>query len=569
MTLPLPSHAKPACPPVEPAESAVTNWQTIDGIQLKQLMLAGLAWLNVHQKIVNALNVFPIPDGDTGTNMLLTMQAALREVEREASPSVGTMAHGIAHGALMGARGNSGVILSQIWRGFARGLDAQAYMDSDLFARAMQEARDTAYKGVMRPVEGTILTVVCDTATAAQAAADERTELPKMLERMVAAADESVRRTPELLPVLREAGVVDAGGKGFFLILEGMLKHMHGQPLDTPAGAVLPLQAIDLSRVGESIEAGQDFEVVLDFTPTDPLDLSCFFPAMEQMGTSIQLGQDDSFYRLHIHVPLEKRYEPIEYAMRLGTVTRIAMENLQVQMRERSAPTEPEPLRIASLTSDQIAVVAVVPGAGLARVFASLDAAAIVSGGQTMNPSTEEILAAFEALPSERIIILPNNKNIQLAAEQTAVLTGKQVVVVPTRSIPQGIAAMLAYQRDGDLAAIARSMTQAIQGVETGEITRAIRSVGLNGVQVQEGQLIGLHNGELVQTGESLEELLLALLNIIHAEKRELITLYWGADLTPAKADALADHVRDSFPGLEVEIHEGGQPHYPLILSVE
>jgi uncharacterized protein len=556
-------------PPSPLPHETESEWGILDGSQFKVLMFAGLTWLNVHQQVVNALNVFPIPDGDTGTNMLLTMQAAWREVEGEDSTSASKIAHGIAHGALMGARGNSGVILSQVWRGFARSMDAQPRLDGAALARAMLEARETAYKGVMRPVEGTILTVVHDTATAAQSAAAEQLDIPHMLERMVEAADLSVRRTPDLLPVLRDAGVVDAGGKGFFFILEGMLKCVHGQPLESPAGVVVPLHAVDLSRVTESIEEGQDFEVVVDFMPSAPLDLSTFFPALEKMGTSVQLGQGDSIYRLHIHVPLEKRYEPIECAMGLGTVTRIAMENLQAQVHERAVSPEKEPYRLATIAPDQIAAVAVVPGAGLARVFASLGVAAIVSGGQTMNPSTEEILAAFEALPSDRIAILPNNKNIQLAAEQTAALTKKQVVVIPTRSIPQGIAAMLAYQREGELAAVAQSMQRAINGVETGEITRAIRTTEWNGVQVKEGQLIGMHNGDLVQTGETLESTLLDLLRTMGAETRELITLYWGAELTAAKADALADHVRDAFPALEVEIHEGGQAHYPFILSVE
>jgi len=546
-----------------------SDWQIIDGTQWKELILASLSWLGLHQQIVNGLNVFPIPDGDTGTNMLLTMQAALREVEHADIASVSKMAHGIAHGALMGARGNSGVILSQIWRGFARGLDAQHAMDGESLARAMLEARDTAYKGVMRPVEGTILTVVHDTASAAQTAALRNCDFAGVLACMVEAADQSVRRTPELLAVLREAGVVDAGGKGFFLILEGMLKRVQGQPLEAPVETLLPLSSINLSRADEMIEPGQDFEVVVDFAPAEPLDMARIQPALEKIGTSIQIGQGDSFYRMHIHVPLDKRYEPIEYSMGLGTVLRISMENLQAQVVEKQTAPEKGNLRIQPLASGEIAVIAVVPGAGLARVFASLGIAALVPGGQTMNPSTEEILAAFESLPTEDIIILPNNKNIQLAAEQTAALTKKHVKVVPTRSIPQGIAAMLAFQRIGELETIAESMTQAIDTVETGEITRASRSAGLNGVQVKEGQFIGLRNGDLVLTGESCEGLLIDLLRTMGAETHELISLYWGADLTPTKATSLADHVRDVFPKVEVEIHEGGQPHYLLIVSVE
>jgi len=541
----------------------------IDGRLLKRLVRAGLVWLNTNQQVINSLNVFPVPDGDTGTNMSLTMQAAFQEITESDSSNAGLVAHSIAHGALMGARGNSGVILSQIWRGIARSLDSKSEIDPAAFARAWQEARDTAYKGVVRPVEGTILTVASDIALEAERAYVEGCSLAEVMDRIVVAADRSVQRTPELLPVLQEAGVVDAGGKGLFFFLEGMLRYLEGKQLDQPVDAVPPLSSLDLKRAGEFIEEGQDFEVIVDFSPTSPLDVPWFYRQLETMGTSIQVGQGDEFYRLHIHVPAEKRYDPIDLTIQLGTISKVAIENLQEQTEGRMTREPAGRIEFRKVQPGQIAAVAVTPGAGLTRVFASLGVSAVVPGGQSMNPSTQEILSSFADLPAEKIIILPNNKNILLAAQQTSALTGKEIAIVPSRSIPQGIAAMLAFQNDGDLKAVSSAMIQAVDGIESGELTQATRTVEMNGIPVAEGQFIGLHNGDLVVTGKNLEEALLNLLGKMKADSRELITLYWGEDLSPSQANQLADKVRVEYPAQQVEMYEGGQPHYFLILSVE
>jgi DAK2 domain fusion protein YloV len=561
------SHPSPQDTSLPPMPAAPVHM--VDGFLLKRLIFASLSWLNTNQQTVNALNVFPVPDGDTGTNMSLTMQAAWHEIARLDLDSAGEVAHNVAHGALIGARGNSGVILSQIWRGIARSLDAKPVMDAPAFAHALREARDTAYKGVVRPVEGTILTVASDIATAATSAADSGCHFVELLERVVFAADTSVNRTPDLLPVLRQAGVVDAGGKGLFFLLEGMLRMMQDQPLDQPVSVLPHISALDLSRVGELIEEGQDYEVIVDFTPDAPLDLPKFYQRLEEIGTSIQIGQGDNLYRVHIHVPAANRYAPIDYAIELGLVSKVAIENLQEQTgngHNRPAADHPP---LAVVEPGQIAAVVVSPGAGLTRVFASLGVSAVIPGGQTMNPSTQEILSAFADLPTDKIVILPNNGNILMAAQQTAGLTSKKVTVVPARTIPEGVAAMLAFQREGELDSVTRAMTQAMEGVESGEVTRATRSVEMNGVQVSEGQFIGLHNDNLVVVGASVEEALLSLLQKMELEKRELITLYWGEDLDAPAADRLADKVREAFPRQEVEIHPGGQPHYYFILSVE
>jgi len=354
----------------------------IDGQAFKRLIEAALTWLRTNQQVVNSLNVFPVPDGDTGTNMVLTMQAAYEEVETSSERNLGRMAHAIAHGALMGARGNSGVILSQLLRGFARALDDQPVLDGPSLVRAFQAARDTAYKGVVRPVEGTILTVAKDTAQAVEAALAETGDPIVILQRAVEAADKSVQRTPELLPVLRDAGVVDSGGKGLFFILEGMLRYIDGLPLDTAVASVQPLAAMNLENTMDTIEPGQDFEVVVDFRPHNDLDLPSFYQSLEQIGTSIQVGEGDGIYRMHIHVPTEKRYEPIDYIMGLGTVTKVAIENLIAQMNEVDSPCGDGKLTLAPVEPGQIAVVAVAPGAGIARVFASLGVAAIIEAAR-------------------------------------------------------------------------------------------------------------------------------------------------------------------------------------------
>jgi len=541
----------------------------LDGQALKRLIEAALTWLRTNQDVVNALNVFPVPDGDTGTNMVLTMQAAWDEIKNSPEEHFGKMSKAVAHGALMGARGNSGVILSQLWRGFAKAAEAHPALTAEVFAQGLASARDTAYKGVVRPVEGTILTVAKDIAAAAEEALPRVNDPIELLEIVVQAADASVERTPELLPVLKEAGVVDSGGKGLFFILEGMLRHVDGQPLDKALTAVKPLASLNLEHAHEAIEPGQDYEVVLDFKPHQPLDLEAFYTDLEEMGTSIQVGEGDGMYRLHIHVPTENRYKPIDYAMGLGTVTKVQIENLMAQMEEQSGESEGTRYELANVEPGQIAVVAVAPGAGIAQVFASLGAAAIVEGGQTMNPSTQDILRAFENLPTDKIIILPNNKNVILAAQQAKEVTVKHVVVIPSRTVPQGLAAMLAFDPDGDLEDVAEAMTESMSDVISGEITVATRTVEIDGIAVREGQHIALLNGKLVLAADGLDDAVLGLLRQAEAEERELITLFYGDNLPKSEAHRLADVIREAYPDLEIEVQFGGQPHYPLILSVE
>ncbi len=540
----------------------------LDGQGLKALIEAGMTWLKTNQQTVNALNVFPVPDGDTGTNMVLTIQAAYSEISKSGEKNIGKVAHAIAQGALMGARGNSGVILSQLFRGFARALDNLETMDSPLLIKALAEARNTAYKGVVRPVEGTILTVAKDAALAAEKTLSETDDMNVILEKMVAAAEESVRHTPELLPILKQAGVVDSGGKGLFYIIEGMWRYLKGQTLDTAVTTVQPLSAMNIEETAESIEPGQDYEVVVDFRPAQPLDLESFYHELSQIGTSIQVGEGDGIYRMHIHVPTEKRYQPIDYTMGLGTITKVSIENLLAQMN-KDAPKQTPKLQLAMVEPGQVAVVAVSPGIGISRIFASLGAAAIVEGGQTMNPSTEEILHAIENLPTDKIVVLPNNKNIILAAQTAASMTVKKVAIIPSKSIPQGLSAMLRLDPDGKYERIADEMSNALKDVETGEVTIATRSVDINGVHITQGEVIGLYNGQVVESGSTLEEACLGLLAKAHTDERERITLFYGDNISRNEVNLIVDKIRAAYPHHEIELHDGGQPHYQFIIAIE
>ena len=533
------------------------------------MVKASLSWLRVNQQAINALNVFPVPDGDTGTNMLLTMQAAWAEVDKVDGATMHRIAHAVAHGALMGARGNSGVILSQLWRGFARGLDNKSAMNAADFAVAMREGCNTAYKGVIRPVEGTILSISRAAAEAAEFSAKTTDDLMLIFEQVLAAAHEAVARTPTQLDVLRQAGVVDAGGQGLAVIFDGMLRHLKGEPVDLePIAATL---AFAPGAMLEGIEAGQDYELVFDLKPRPSLDWDAMYRELSKFGTSIQVGGGDDALKIHIHVPTESFYRTQEYAFTLGTITKIAVENLQEQLAElQAAGAKPRGADHASrLTPSDIATIVVAPGDGFADVFQSLGASYVVPGGQTMNPCTEDFIKAIQALPCERAILIPNNGNVILAARQAAELAGRQVAVAATRTVPQGIAAMLAFNPQAELEANLQAMDASAQHVRTGEVTIATRTVEMSGVKVAEGQPIGLLDDVLVAAGETIDAVVWQLLEKMDAAERELITLYYGASATAEEAEALAGAVRERYSHLEVEVIAGGQPHYPYIFSAE
>ncbi|MCL4257343.1 MAG: DAK2 domain-containing protein [Anaerolineales bacterium] len=551
--------------------ATILQHRPVDGNGVRSLALAAFGWLEANKQSVNALNVFPVPDGDTGTNMVLTMKSAIEEMHKTAEQSAGKVLEAVARGALMGARGNSGVILSQLWRGFARAADGKDLLTAEDLARGFSESRDTAYKGVVRPVEGTILTVSKDMATAAEEAIASGVKDPiQLLESVLKAADASVRHTPELLPILKEAGVVDSGGKGLYFLIEGMLRWVRGQQVRQAESIIAPIASLNLENSLEAVEEGQDYEVVVDFRPNGELTLPAFYAELEKMGTSIQVGEGEGMFRMHIHVPTEKRYEPIDYIMTLGTVTNVAIENLMAQMDDITAQAKGRgEYTVRPIAPGQIAVVAVAPGAGIARHFADLGVAAIIEGGQTMNPSTADILKSFENLPTDKVVILPNNKNIALAAQSAAELTVKEAVVLPTTSVPQGLAAMLVWDPTGELEPVSEAMRKAAAAVQTGEVTTATRSVELDGVKVKDGQIIGLHNGKLKVAAEDVEKASLSLLKEMKFEDMEVLSIFYGEEVDAQVAESVANTIRQAYPDQEIEVQHGGQPHYQFIFAAE
>ncbi|NIV29765.1 MAG: DAK2 domain-containing protein [Anaerolineae bacterium] len=533
-----------------------------DGRGLKRLVGAGLAWLERHQAAINALNVYPVPDGDTGTNMLLTMQSAYQEIQDSPEEEVSIIAQKVAHGALMGARGNSGVILSQIFRGFARSLEGVDAFDSVQFAAALREAAVMAYKGVIKPVEGTILTVARETSEVAVNAAASSEDLTYVLERAVQEARDSVTRTPTLLSVLAEAGVVDAGGQGLYVILEGMLRYARGERLTIDADLA---EDMDLHALHLDSEEGYGYDIQY-VIQGEGLNVEEIRATISSMGDCALVVGDTRAVKVHVHSP--EPGTPINYGASVGSISRVIVENMQEQYQDFVLSKAQQPMAPVEPLSG-IGTVVVAPGPGLTTVFESLGASLVVSGGQTMNPSTEELLQAVENTPADEVIILPNNKNIVMAAEQAKSLSEKQVEVVPTITVPQGISALLALNYQADLATNVRTMIEATEAIETAEITQAVRSVQIDGMEVGEGEVIGLVNGRLKVKGERPDMVALEALGTMDAKQYEIITLYYGESITADDAQQLADEIAERYPEQEIEVVDGGQPHYHYILSAE
>ena len=532
-----------------------------DGQGLKRLLNAGLVWLEQHTAVINSLNVFPVPDGDTGTNMYLTLQAACQEIANSPERQVGVIAQQASRGALMGARGNSGVIFSQILRGLAQGLKDKEDFYCVEFARALKQGATIAYQAVIKPVEGTILTVVRESGEAAVTVSTQLTDLCELFEYVVHTARESVARTPHLLPVLRDAGVVDAGGQGLFVILEGMAKYLRGEEM---TGDIALSEAVDLQATQDEAGYGYDVQYLLQ---GKELDVAQIRAGISAMGDCPLVVGDSTTIKVHVHVL--NPGDPLNYGAQHGALSRVIVENMQEQYQDfimgRAAPVLP----MENETELETASVVVSPGPGLDRLFESLGANVIVSGGQTMNPSIELLLQAVDDAPAPDVVILPNNSNIILAAQQAQALSSKRVRVIPTKTVPQGVSAMLAYNYNADLNANARAMERSIQEVQTAEVTTAVRDVRLDGLEVQAGQVIALIDGELKIAGEALDAVAEEILEHMNADEVEIFTFYYGETVTEENAQALVERLALRYPDVEIEVVEGGQPHYHYIISAE
>ncbi|MBI4297616.1 MAG: DAK2 domain-containing protein [Chloroflexi bacterium] len=524
----------------------------ITGQGFKEMMAAGARSLERQAQAIDSLNVFPVPDGDTGTNMLLTMRSTLAEASRCSERGAGMVAQAMARGALMGARGNSGVILSQILRGMAQGLKGKERLDGPGLSLALKEAVAAAYKGVSQPVEGTILTVLREAAAAAQG--QNGKDVVALMEMVVSEARASVLRTPHLLPVLRQAGVVDAGGQGLLAILEGALRYLRGERLDEEAEA--PSPSYRALAVLEEADYGYCTEFLLS---GQGLSEKAVRKQLSQWGESVMVVGDEALLRIHIHTHDSGRV--LSYAVTLGTLSQVKIENMLEQRREVVGKGEPQALPLAP--------VAVAAGEGLARLLSSLGASAIVPGGQTMNPSVEELLRAVESVASEKVILLPNNPNIIPAAQQAAGLAQKRVEVVPARSIPQGIAALLALSYEASFEDNLERMRQALARVKTGEVTRATRSNQWGDLFIKKGDFLGLLEGEPAVTGRTPVAALKGLLLKMCPGEEGLVTIYYASEEDGAALASLRPWMRRRLPGQEMEIVCGGQPHYHYIVSVE
>ena len=539
---------------------------SIGGREFKEMFDIATKWLEKSAADIDAMNVFPVPDGDTGTNMLLTMRSSVDEASQPNNSSVATVVQAMAHGALMGARGNSGVILSQIWNGLAQGLQDKQTVSGKDFAEALEQASILAYRGIMDPVEGTILTVIRETAAASKTQAEsDNNGLIEVMETAVNAAAESVANTPTLLPVLREARVVDAGGQGLYTILDGALRYLRGEaetmqfrkPQVIASSIPQPVKIVKISTPHE-VPFGYCTEFMLKGDGFDPEKIKT---KLKKEGESLIVVGDKNNVRIHIHTLAPGSI--IRYGTSLGTLHQVSIRNMDEQHQDFLEAQKGKNPEVDTAT------IAVVAGEGLAEVFTSLGVTAIVSGGQTMNPSTKDILQAVKTVSSDKIIILPNNKNIILTAQQVQSLTEKRVEVVPTKTIPQGVAALLAFDYEADYNANVEIMQEAITTVKTIEITRAVRSTHLDGLNIKKNQAIGLLDGDLLAAGNNPVEILNKMLAKIDLRKNEIATIYYGADTDITEAEQVSASIHEDHPQLQVEVVRGSQPHYNYIVSIE
>jgi hypothetical protein len=543
----------------------MTKSDLADGQTLKEMFASGTAWLEKSATDINAINVFPVPDGDTGTNMVLTMGFALEEAKLSSDSQVSSVAKSLARGALMGARGNSGVILSQFFRGLAKGLGGKTHFSGGDLAGALGEAARTAYKGIVNPVEGTILTVLKDASKAAQEAAKDDDGLVPVLEAAVKEAEDSVARTPSLLPVLKEAGVVDAGGQGLYVLLDGALRFVKGESQKMqyrrPRLVVAKTEMVPrVAHLPTQLETpyGYCTNFVLEGRN---LNLDKIGKDLKKKGQSLIVTGDDALVRVHIH-----SFNPGEilgYAAKLGKLHEIAINNMDDQYAQFIK------MQRERMPQVDIAMAAVASGEGFFKLLNSLGNIIIVPGGQTMNPSVRELLQAVESAPAKNIILLPNNKNIVSAASQIQPLTSKRVKVIPTRNIPQGIAAVLAFDYEMNAEENAQAMEEAASKVKAIEITRAMRGTRLNGLEIRKGQFIAILNDEdLIARADKIRDVILEALGKAGAEEAGIVTVYYGADIKEGEAQAIAQEIRDRYH-TEVEVVYGGQPHYNYIISLE
>ena len=568
------------------------NSHTIDAKTFQKLFLAGANRINSRKDYINELNVFPVPDGDTGTNMSLTILAAAKEVGAITEPTMATICKAISNGSLRGARGNSGVILSQLFRGFTKAVSKADSLGKDEITAGFTRAVETAYKAVMKPKEGTILTVAKGMADKAEELVDEDMGVIPFCEAIVAYGYEVLAKTPDMLPVLKEAGVVDSGGQGLMEVLQGIVDALTGKVTDievpteavSASSAVVSAPKADISTADIKFGYCTEFIILLDkpLTKEEEKGLKKFFLSI---GDSLVLVADEEICKVHVHT--NHPGQAFEKALTFGALSNMKIDNMRLEhqeklikdaeneaARQRQQEAEEEKLTAQEAAKAQpakeVGFIAVSAGEGLTDIFKGLGVDYLIEGGQTMNPSTEDMLNAIDQVNAKNIFILPNNKNIILAAEQARDLTeDKKIVVLPTKTIPQGISAMIGYMPEASVEENTENMKDSYQDIASGQVTYAVRDTSIDGKEIHNGDIMGINDDGIAAVGKDLMETTIDLLSTMVDEDSELICLYYGADVSKQDADALSDEIEEKFPECEVEVNFGGQPIYYYMISVE
>ncbi|WP_026585583.1 DAK2 domain-containing protein [Bacillus sp. J33] len=555
--------------------------KVLDGKLFAEMVIQGANHLSANAKLVDALNVFPVPDGDTGTNMNLSMTSGAKEVKSNIQEHIGKVGSALSKGLLMGARGNSGVILSQLFRGFSKSIEQKATIDGKDFADALNSGVETAYKAVMKPVEGTILTVAKDAAKKAVQVAENEDDIAVIMEEVLKEAKASLNRTPDLLPVLKEVGVVDSGGQGLVFVYEGFLAELKGEKLpDTPAA--LPkmddlVSAEHHKNVHgfmntEDIEFGYCTEFMVKFESeklsANPFSEEKFRQDLSQYGDSLLVIADDQLVKVHIHS--EQPGDCLTYGQRYGSLINMKIENMRQQHTNLVEDVQ-TPLAAEAKPKEKLeyGIVTVSMGSGIADLFRSIGAHAVIEGGQTMNPSTEDIVKAIKEVNAKKVIILPNNKNIIMAAQQAAEVTEEEAAVVPSKTVPQGMAALLAFNPSASLGQNEELMTDALQHVKTGQITFAVRDTSIDGLEIEKDDFMGIADGKIVVKNKDRVQAAKGLLDQMIDEDSEILTILKGEDAAEEEVDALISYIEEKYEDIEVEVHDGKQPLYSFIFSIE
>ena len=543
--------------------------QTINGADFRRLIISAAANIEIHKQPINELNVFPVPDGDTGTNMSMTINAAAADLRKLEDPTLEKAASAAASAMLRGARGNSGVILSLLFRGLSKGLKGKTECDGTTLANALQEGVDAAYKAVMKPAEGTILTVARLSAASAREAAKENNFIEFVLQATIDSAKEALANTINQNPVLKKAGVVDAGGKGWVLALEAMMSSLQGDDIVVPEGGVEAASAKEAADFSDFDEEDITFTYCTEFiinreNDKNPEDLRAF---LSGLGDSLVLVDDDEIIKVHVHT--DHPGKAMEEALTYGSFVTVKVENMRLQHTEKVMSEQELKASVVAAPEKTFGVVSVCAGKGLASVFGDLGCDGIISGGQTMNPSTQDILTVVNQVPAEIVFVLPNNKNIIMAAEQVDALTEKTVVVIPSKTVPQGVTAMLSFNPDGTKEENISEMTEALANVNTMQVTYAARNSDFDGYDIHEGDYLGMFNGALSGTSRSLSEVLRGLAAKVAASGKEYITIYTGADTSERQAQKAVDIFSKACPNADINLLPGGQPVYYFLISAE